>query len=106
MPFGAIAAVTRFNRRSAALEYVLADQLYVASSSYFDDFSVITPAPLAESTDVVVKEFFDLIGWPIKVAKDRPFEPAFRALGVIFDFSGSDSSGSYVVVTRLSGSRS
>ena len=93
MPFGATAAVTRFNRCSAALEYIMADQLHVASSSYFDDFSVLTPSPLAKSTDAVVKDFFDLIGWPIKTAKDRPFEPAFKALGVIFDFSGSDGSG-------------
>ena len=93
MPFGATAAVTRFNRCSAALEYLLAAELHVVSSSYFDDFSVVSPEVLADSTDAAVKEFFELIGWPLKEAKDRPFETAFKALGVVFDFADADVSG-------------
>ena len=93
MPFGATAAVTRFNRCSAAIEFVLAEELCVASSSYFDDFSVLSPGILTESTDVVVKQFFELVGWPIKTAKDRPFEDQFKALGVIFDLADADRTG-------------
>ena len=93
MPFGASAAVSRFNRCSAALEFILAAELHVVSSSYFDDFSVLSPEVLADSTEEVVKEFFQLIGWPVKESKDRPFESAFRALGVVFDFADSDTTG-------------
>ena len=93
MPFGATAAVTRFNRCSAAIEFILAEGLQVVSSSYFDDFSVLTPAVLAESTESVVREFFELIGWPTKASKDRPFEDRFKALGVIFDFAEADATG-------------
>ena len=85
--------MTRFNRCSAAFEFVLAEELHVASSSYFDDFSVLSPASLSESTDAVVKEFFELIGWPIKAAKDRPFSDIFKALGVVFDLSSADADG-------------
>ena len=63
------------------------------TSSNFDDFSVLSPRALTESTDIVIKEFFWLIGWPIKESKDKPFGVSFRALGVVFDFEGADAFG-------------
>ena len=45
-------------------------------------------------TDFVIQESFRLIGWPIKVFRDRPFGEAFTALGVIFYFADADASAS------------
>ena len=93
MPFGASASVIRFNRCSAALEFLLASDRHAAASSYFDDFSVLTPEVLVESTDTITKEFFQLLGWPTRSSKYRPFEEAFKALGVVFVFAASDQAG-------------
>ena len=93
MPSGAPAAASRFTRCSAAIEYILAKELHIVTSSNFDDFSVLSPRALTESTDIVIKEFFWLIGWPIKESKDKPFGVSFRALGVVFDFEGADAFG-------------
>ena len=57
MPFGATAAVTRFNRVSAALEYVLSKERGVHTSSYFDDFAPVSPGSLAAFADEAAREF-------------------------------------------------
>ena len=93
MPFGATAAVTRFNRVSAALEFVLSRELLIPASAYFDDFTLICPARLAESAEATSSEFFKLIGWPVKEAKEKPFAPEFKALGVRFQFGEADAEG-------------
>ena len=87
MPFGASAAVSGFNRFSAAFEWCLAHFMLVTASAYFDDFAILSPESLSTSSQEATRIFFEEIGWPIKQAKESDFSATFKALGVLFDLS-------------------
>ena len=92
-PFGASGALTGFNRFPAAFEWLLLNELDVACSACFDDFSMIEPEALNASTLETVRAFFKFFRWPIKVENEFPFAEAFKALGVIFGPWGRGPAG-------------
>ena len=44
----------------------------VPLTHYFDDFTPVAPAAVAEAMSNVAKEFLDLLGWDGKSAKEKP----------------------------------
>ena len=87
MPFGVSAAVSGFNRFSAAFEWCLAHFMLATASAYFDDFAILSPESLASSAQEASSTFFEEIGWPIKKSKEVDLSAVFKALGVLFDLS-------------------
>ena len=75
LPFGASSAVHHFNRASEALEAVLQHIFGVPCSHYFDDFTFLLPESLATQALELVKDVFELLGWPLKNDEIDPSEP-------------------------------
>ena len=88
LPFGATASVVHFNRCSRLLQHI-GYQLYLPWSSYFDDFPVVTPNVLAESTMSTMTTMLDLLGlsMPSTNCNLLPPKPMFWALRSILDKS-------------------
>ena len=78
--FGSTAAVYVFNRVSRSL---INKYLHVHCAVYFDDYPM-SPACSSDSTDHVVSEFLDLLGWRHDRTgpKGRPFASSFDVLGL------------------------
>ena len=86
LPFGASAAVHGFNRAAMALEKIMMSMFGIPCTHYFDDFSFIAPAAVAEPVLELAQEVLDLLGWEVKgETKDVPLDACFAALGVSFD---------------------
>ena len=86
LPFGASAAVHGFNRAAMALEKIMMSMFGIPCTHYFDDFSFIAPAAVAEPVLELAQEVLDLLGWEVKgETKDVPLDVCFTALGVSFD---------------------
>ena len=85
LPFGATASVVHFNRCSRLLQHI-GYQLYLPWSSYFDDFPVVTPSVLADSTMSTMTAMLDLLGFEYAKHKLQPFAPKANVLGVTVDF--------------------
>ena len=82
LPFGASAAVHGFNRAAMALNHLVHEYIGVPCTHYFDDFTIIVPKVLASTVDLMTKRFFEILGWEVKSAKDKPMDEEFAALGV------------------------
>ena len=82
LPFGASAAVHGFNRAAMALNHLVHEYIGVPCTHYFDDFTIIVPKVLASTIDLTTKRFFEILGWEVKSAKDKPMDEEFTALGV------------------------
>ena len=89
LPFGGTASVASFLRMSKALKEMGVVGAALAWSSFFDDFICISRPEDSISTDLVVKFLFRSCGWVLSEdpEKDKGFQSAFTALGVVFDLS-------------------
>ncbi len=87
LPFGATAAVHGFNRAAMALNHLAHAFVGVPCTHYFDDFTIIVPETLGDAVDEMTREFFETLGWEVKVSKDKPMAERFTALGVEIDLS-------------------
>jgi len=85
LPFGASAAVHGFNRAALALEHIIMREFGVPCAHYFDDFTFVAPAAIAETMINKAKDVLNLLGWSVKADKDLPLAESFPALGVMFD---------------------
>ena len=65
-----------------ALNHLVHEYVGVPCTHYFDDFTVIVPETLASTVDLLTKRFFEVLGWDVKMAKDKPMDQEFTALGV------------------------
>ena len=87
LPFGAVSAVTGFNRTSRALRMILCRLLYLVTTGYFDDFCQMEIEALADSADEAALGLLELLGWEVaKGDKLKPFESVFTILGAQFSF--------------------
>ena len=85
LPFGATASVVHFNRCSRLLQHV-GYLLHIPWSSYFDDFPVVSPAVLSESTMKTMTLLLDLLGFEFASHKLQQFSNQATVLGVEVDF--------------------
>ena len=87
--FGSTAAVYAFNRVSRSLWFLINKFLLVPCAVYFDDYPMFCPENSAESTDLLVSDFLDLLGWRHDRTgpKGKPFAPAFDVLGLTINLS-------------------
>ena len=87
LPFGAIGSVYAFLRLSEALRAIMVRLFHNPLTSFFDDFSVVSPNELAESTNFIFLGVVKLLGWIVRThpAKTRPFSDEFQMLGAAVD---------------------
>ena len=85
LPFGATASVVHFNRYSRLLQHV-GYLLHNPWSGYFDDFPVVSPAVLSESTMKTMILLLDLLGFEFASHKLQQFSNQATVLGVEVDF--------------------
>ena len=87
--FGSTAAVYAFNRVSRSLWFLMNKFLLVPCAVYFDDYPMFCQENSAESTDHLVSDFLDLLGWRHDRTgpKGKPFAPAFDVLGLTINLS-------------------
>jgi hypothetical protein len=62
LPFGSTGSVFRFNRVSAAVKYILEHIGCLATSAFFDDFTVLELGKLAESAEFLLQSSAELAG--------------------------------------------
>ena len=91
--------MVHFNRCSRLLQHI-GYQLYLPWSSYFDDFPVVTPAVLAQSTMLTMTTMLDLLGFEYAKHKLQPFETSANVLGVNVDF-GQTSSDRVIIGKKI-----
>ena len=89
LPFGSTAAVYHFNRCAVALWFLGTSALDLLWTNYYDDYTVITPDELVDSTEAAVQMLFKLTGWAIAVDGKKALEFSWlcQSLGVVFDFT-------------------
>jgi hypothetical protein len=89
LPFGSTAAVYHFNRCAVALWFLGTAALDLLWTNYYDDYTVITPDELVDSTESAVQMLFKLTGWAIAIDGKKALEFSFlcQSLGVVFDFT-------------------
>jgi len=89
--FGATAAVYAFLRFSRAIARLGLRIMSVLVVEFFDDFSQIEAAELAESGRESFLALFDLLGWKVadSEAKSKPFAECFVTLGAEVDLSNA-----------------
>ena len=92
LPFGAIKSVHSFLRLARAIWWLGVVGCCLFWSSFFDDYIVFSPPPLARSSELSAAALFKLLGWIFaeEGRKCMPFGETCEALGVIFDLSSSD----------------
>ena len=85
--FGQTAAVYSFLRFSRAIAAISAKLLDIVVVEFFDDFTQVEAAVLAESSQEALETMIKLLGWKIADAPDKrkPFESKFISLGVEVD---------------------
>ncbi|CAK9062751.1 Uncharacterized protein SCF082_LOCUS32627, partial [Durusdinium trenchii] len=89
LPFGSVASVTAFLRRSSAVWMIGAKLLKLVWSAYFDDFLSLTTPALSRHTDICISAMFQLLGWETSVEKLVPFNTCCKVLGVQLDLGQS-----------------
>jgi len=100
LPFGATAAVHGFNRAAMALNHLVHAFVGIPCTHYFDDFTIVVPEIISSTVDTLARRFFELLGWDVKVSKDKPMSRTFTALGVDFDLTELKSDDPRVVVAN------
>ena len=85
--FGGRNVVFGFNLFARALKWLLATQLWIPVTHFFDDFSQIEVAATAKDGADAMLEFLDLVGWRYKYAPEdlQPLAPVYKPLGVVVD---------------------
>ena len=89
LPFGAVAAVHAFLRCGEALKSIARRKLFLAMTSFFDDFTVLTSTHNSSHVGTVVSYLFQKLGWHVapEEKKNKPFSEVFDVLGVRIDLS-------------------
>ena len=90
LPFGASASVLHFNRVSNLL-WAIGCKLGLIWSSYYDDFPLLCPSGLEQSSLGAAKAMFNLLGF--EYAEDKLSEPSEKTeiLGIELDTADSKS---------------
>ena len=93
LPFGATGSVSAFLRVAMAVWRIGLVLLKLVWSSFFDDFSNITRAVLANNTKWAIETLFDLLGinFDRDGKKAPPYSAVFSMLGLQVDMSQSTS---------------
>ena len=89
LPFGATGSVVAFLRIAASLAYIGTKGLLVCWSSFFDDFTSVSPSKLADNTQFYIEALFKLLGIDYAADGDKapPFSSVFKSLGLQFDLT-------------------
>jgi len=89
LPFGATGSVVAFLRVAASPAFIGTNGLYICWSSFFDDFTSVTPQSLAENIKFYIESMFRLIGIDFAAEGDKvpPYDRVFKSLGLQFDLS-------------------
>ncbi|CAE7579831.1 SLC24A2 [Symbiodinium sp. CCMP2592] len=95
LPFGACGSVLHFNRVSALLRRIMLE-MEILTALYYDDYPVVSPCLLGNSTAAAFTSVMRLLGFRIADDKDKPFSTRSETLGVVIDTSAEDMSGVYV----------
>ena len=102
LPFGAISAVTGFNRAARALRTCLSRLLLLVVTNFFDDFCQLEIEGLCDSARSAAEEFMGLLGWRIAEGeKALPFAQTFIMLGAQLSFE--EASTGHVIVRNKPG---
>ena len=90
LPFGARASVIAFIRCARMIQW-LALRLGIVSTSYFDDFVVLSRHDTASNTERSFACLLDLLGWKYDQSGDKAdtMSTTVKALGVLFDLAPS-----------------
>lgn len=90
--FGAIKSVHSFLRLARAIWWLGVVGCCLFWSSFFDDYIVFSPPPLARSSELSAIALFRLLGWIFaeEGRKCKPFGETCEALGVFFDLTASN----------------
>ena len=86
LPFGAVASVVHFNRLSRFLQAV-GFHLDLLWGNYFDDYPVVTPAALSQSSMKCMVNLLDLLGFAYSGHKLKDFASEASVLGVDVDLT-------------------
>ena len=100
LPFGATASVVHFNRVSRLIHSIglCAGLLW---GNYFDDFPMVAPCILGQSSMNMAKLLLDMLGFQFAEHKLKPFESKATVLGVEID--ASEAGSGYVLVRNKPG---
>ena len=85
LAFGASASVLSFNWVAEAIKTILISIFLVATTSFYDDFTVIEIEKLAADAKITVESLMALLGWRLKELDD--FSAESTPLGAILDLS-------------------
>ena len=88
LPFGASASVLHFNRVSVLL-WALGCHLNLVWASYYDDYPIICPQGLEQSSLGTAKAMLGLLGFDYSAEKLRDPNEVNEMLGVELDLTGS-----------------
>ena len=89
LPFGASASVHAFNRCSRSLWSIGTRLALLPWTVFFDDFIILSPAPLERAAKAVASMIALATGWSVSEGpKDKEFAEQFEALGVSFRVLG------------------
>ncbi|CAE7029855.1 unnamed protein product [Symbiodinium sp. CCMP2592] len=90
LPFGAVSAVTGFNRTARALRKVLTNLFFLTTTNFYDDYCQMELEPLRDSARVIAEAVLDLLGWKIAQGiKALPFSQSFNMLGACISFENA-----------------
>ncbi|CAE7624913.1 unnamed protein product [Symbiodinium sp. CCMP2592] len=90
LPFGAVSAVTGFNRTARALRKVLTNLFFLITTNFYDDYCQMELEPLRDSAREIAEAVLDLLGWKIAQGiKALPFSQSFNMLGACISFENA-----------------
>lgn len=83
LPFGSSRSVYGFLRTVQSVWWIGCRALSIPWTSFYDDFVTFARTAEAHIVEVLLTQFFKLLGWQISEGeKNLPFAESFRALGV------------------------
>ena len=87
LPFGATGSVVGFLRVAASLAFIGTKGLLLCWSSFFDDFTAVSPSKFADNTQFYIEALFKLLGFDYAADGEKapPFTQEFKSLGLQFD---------------------
>ena len=86
LPFGATASVVHFNRCSRLIQRI-GIELNLLMTNYFDDYPVLAPCALCDSSMSTMTMLLQLLGFDYAEHKLKPFDVCASVLGVEVDVS-------------------
>lgn len=100
LPFGATASVVHFNRVSRLI-HSIGLSAGLIWGNYFDDFPMVTPGILGQSSMSVAKLLLDMLGFQYADHKLKPFATKATVLGVEID--AAESGDGHVLIRNKPG---